>query len=159
MSRLRLRISRPAFSLIELLAVMAIIGVLVGLLMPAVQATRESAARTQCANNLKQIGLAMQMYHDTYQRLPPSRTRMGPNGITIEGPSWAWLILPYLEQEHLYKMWQEGWPYPNVDPSQPLAPDANAQASAVLSRPTPQYTCPSFREVGALAKPFVQDIW
>jgi hypothetical protein len=84
---------------------------------------------------------------------------MGLNGTTVEGPSWAWLILPYLDQENLYKQWQESWPYPNVDPSQPLAPDANAQASAVLSTPTPTYTCPSFREVGALAKPFVQDLW
>jgi prepilin-type N-terminal cleavage/methylation domain-containing protein len=158
MPQLPLR-GRQGFSLIELLAVMAIIGVLIGLLMPAVQATRESASRTQCANNLKQIGLALHMYHDQHQRLPPSRIKMGPNGITGEGPSWAWLILPYLEQETLYKLWPEGWPYPNVDPSQPLAPDASAQASLVLAIPTPTYTCPSFREVGALAKPFMQDVW
>src|SRR5579884_2617064 len=87
---------RHGFSLIELLVVIAIIAVLAGLLLPAVQSARESAARTQCANNLKQIGLAMHLYHDSHKQLPPSRRRLA------EGQSWAWMILPHLEQESLY---------------------------------------------------------
>src|SRR5207253_10077829 len=89
---------RPSFTLIELLVVIAIMAVLVGMLLPAVQRVRESAQRTVCQNNLKQIGLATLNYTYTRQFLPPSRK---PN----EGPSWAWLILPQLERENLYKSW------------------------------------------------------
>jgi prepilin-type N-terminal cleavage/methylation domain-containing protein/prepilin-type processing-associated H-X9-DG protein len=105
--------SRPqklfGFTLIELLVVIAIIAILIGLLVPAVQKVRESAARAQCQNNLKQIALACQTYHDTYKSLPPA-VLLGPQiGATDEtnfGPNWAVLILPYIEQGPLYNQQQ-----------------------------------------------------
>ncbi len=79
------------FTLVELLVVIAIIGILVALLLPAVQAARESARRSMCLNNLKQLGLATHMYHDTTKELPPSR--MWDGGFT-----WAGVVLPYIEE-------------------------------------------------------------
>src|SRR5437879_1388776 len=90
---------RRGFTLIELLVVIAIIAVLVGLLLPAVQKVRESANRTQCANNLKQIGLAFHNYHDAYSALPPAR--LDYDG----GVSWAVLIMPFIEQGSAYNQW------------------------------------------------------
>ena len=101
------RRSRAGFTLIELLIVIAIISVLVALLLPAVQACREAARRTQCCNNLKQVGLALQNYHDLVGVFPPgyvSATEDGtPDGVEI-GPGWGWgaMILPQLEQTILF---------------------------------------------------------
>jgi len=96
--------SQSGFTLVELLVVIAIIGILVALLLPAIQAAREAARRTQCINNLKQIGLALQNYHDTYQKFPIGNVvRFATNG-TPYGDGWTWhaRILPQLEQGTLY---------------------------------------------------------
>jgi len=91
---------RHAFTLIELLVVIAIIAVLIALLLPAVQQAREAARRSQCKNNLKQIGLALHNYHDTANTLPPGW--IGSNGTTMMGWGWMTMILPYLDQAPLY---------------------------------------------------------
>ncbi|WP_245764658.1 DUF1559 domain-containing protein [Planctomicrobium piriforme] len=97
--------NRTAFTLIELLVVIAIIAVLIALLLPAVQQAREAARRSQCKNNLKQFGLALHNYHDTFQRLPIGYidTATTTNAATQDGGwSWASQILPQLEQTALY---------------------------------------------------------
>ena len=82
---------RIGFTLVELLVVIAIIGILVALLLPAVQAAREAARRTQCTNQLKQMGLAVQIYHDAHQGIPPAHIN-GSGHV-----SWAVMIMPYME--------------------------------------------------------------
>jgi len=98
--------SRRGFTLIELLVVIAIIGVLIGLLLPAVQAAREAARRANCVNNLKQIGLALQNYHDSVGALPMGYVARGPfvDGATDTTPGWGWaaMILPQAEQRALF---------------------------------------------------------
>jgi prepilin-type N-terminal cleavage/methylation domain-containing protein/prepilin-type processing-associated H-X9-DG protein len=88
---------RHGFTLIELLVVIAIIGVLISLLLPAVQKVREAANRTKCINNLKQLGLALLMYHDAEEHFPP--TTDSPQGLNYSGHAWAHLIFPYIEQQ------------------------------------------------------------
>jgi prepilin-type N-terminal cleavage/methylation domain-containing protein/prepilin-type processing-associated H-X9-DG protein len=98
---------RDGFTQIELLVVIAIISILVGLLIPAVQSVRVAAHRMQCANNLKQIGLACHNYHSVNGKLPPGYTASGPyvDGRTDTTPGWGWAtyLLPYLEHDDIYQ--------------------------------------------------------
>src|SRR5438132_1393312 len=87
------------FTILELLVVIGIIAVIIAVAIPAIQKARESANRTQCANNLRQIAVAMQHYHGVEQCLPPGRFP------AHAGATWCVLILPYLEQDSLYKTW------------------------------------------------------
>ena len=92
------KLFRQGFTLVELLVVIAIIGVLVALLLPAVQAAREAARRTQCSNNLKQLALAVHLSYDTYHVFPPSR-------VSDPGDTWLVYAMPYIEQQSTYNLW------------------------------------------------------
>ena len=130
------------FTLVELLVVIAIIGILIALLLPAVQAAREAARRIQCTNNLKQIGIAFHGYHDTHNVFPPSYAIQPgggglngtPDALTRDaGPGWAWgaLLLSHMEQAALCE---------SIDFTRPCWDPLNATAAATqLSA----YLCPS----------------
>jgi prepilin-type N-terminal cleavage/methylation domain-containing protein/prepilin-type processing-associated H-X9-DG protein len=118
---------RNGFTLIELLVVIAIIGVLIGLLLPAVQKVREAAARTQCKNNLKQIGLALHMYNDSYATFAPAY-----NVNTYW--CWATFILPYIEQGNLYNQ---------LNPQTVSLQAAVTNSLPVLQTQIKTYLCPS----------------
>lgn len=139
------RSQKRGFTLVELLVVIAIIGILVGLLLPAVQAAREAARRMQCSNNLKQIGLALHNYHDTFKSFPsvaiytgtapkqsPPLTSNRCNGRDAEwGATWMCLILPFIEQQPAYNQ---------MDFGQRARSTVN---NAITKEPLDAYLCPS----------------
>lgn len=128
---------RRGFTLVELLVVIAIIGILVALLLPAVQAAREAARRTECNNNLKQLGLALHNHHDILKTLPPG----GQDDVTVlpvgnprtffQGTTWLVFILPYNEQNNLYNKYNIQLAY------------TNAANLAIGNVKVPGYMCPS----------------
>src|SRR6185436_15983474 len=125
---------RNAFTLIELLVVIAIIAILIGLLVPAVQRVREAAARLQCKNNLKQIGVAFHNYHTAFNHFPPgfSSQAASVDGASL-GKGWGWgvYLLPYLDQANLYNQ---------LDLTKDIADPVNAQ---VRITSLPVFRCPS----------------
>ena len=135
--------SRCAFTLIELLVVIAIIAILIALLVPAVQKVREAANRTSTNNNLRQIGIAVHSYHDTFKKMP--------QGVVYTSPYyyWSWMaqIMPFMEQGPLYKKadaWAHGtlpyswWPWGDFWDNPMNTPPNPALAVSI-----PNYICPS----------------
>jgi prepilin-type N-terminal cleavage/methylation domain-containing protein len=125
---------RPGFTLVELLVVIAIIGVLVGLLLPAVQAAREAARRSQCSNNLKQIGVAVHNYHDTFNAIPPGSYH------AVHG-TWLLHILPFMENTPLHQIYRNSG---GVETFRTGGLRYGSAANLPVSRTqVPSYTCPS----------------
>ena len=143
---------KRGFTIIELLVVIAIIGVLTALLLPAVQAAREAARRSACANNLKQHGLALHQYHDAYRVFPPGAvgplTPMFPQFAALKHHGLATFLLPYLEQQALADQyaWEFSWFDP---PNQPVVNThleiwqcPSARANRVMDGPLPTESPP-----------------
>ncbi len=132
---------KPGFTLVELLVVIVIIGILISLLLPAVQSAREAARRITCGNNLKQIGLAVLNYEEQIGSFPPGGITEGPCCATKSQISWAISILPFLEQEGLYNMYDRN--AFNEDP-------VNKEVREAL---VPIYCCPTEEGVRQLDVP------
>ncbi|ODA34663.1 DUF1559 domain-containing protein [Planctopirus hydrillae] len=149
---------RRGFTLIELLVVIAIIAVLIALLLPAVQQARESARRTQCRNNLKQMGLALHNYHDQYQCFPASFYRGWPfvnttTTPTSGTPGWGWqtMILPQIDQAPLYNLLNVGTNRLNGTATVTFQGVAGTPIKVLGQQPIAAYRCPS--DVGARLNP------
>ena len=130
----RKRKSDNGFTLVELLVVIAIIGILIAMLLPAVQSVREAARRTHCLNNLKQIGLATLTFHDAHDAFPPGRVAESNQVIpvlAVRGPeSWFVRILPFMEQQSIFSQWD-------------LTLDYEMQTEAANSTPVSTLLCSS----------------
>ncbi len=133
--------SGKGFTLVELLVVIAIIGILIALLLPAVQSAREAARRMQCSSNLKQIGVALHAYHAALGCFPPGGITEGPCCSTRSGISWSISILPYLEQQMVY------------DKYNPDLPNEHPAHAFVRESKIPPYICPTEQETEILARP------
>lgn len=147
---MRRRFGGRGFTLVELLVVIAIIGILVALLLPAIQAAREAARRTQCNNNLKNISLGLQNYHDTYKTFPMGAMHGGiRGGTTYPGPSWQYGVLPFMEQRNIYdkiaNLTRSGATGTNLPSAAFTANGVNANvAGRPLDKLVPDYMrCPS----------------
>jgi len=147
---LTLRRNRSGFTLIELLVVIAIIAILIALLLPAVQQAREAARRTQCKNNLKQIGLALHNYHDTHNVQPPAIVASGrfcTNPFLLNTTGWV-LLLPYLDLAPMYNQYNFNVPSSFAVVTCTTLPRAggattSATNRAIYSQKPPVFGCPS----------------
>ncbi|GBD36782.1 hypothetical protein HRbin36_01910 [bacterium HR36] len=134
--------ARRGFTLIELLVVIAIIGLLMALLLPAIQRVREAANRMRCSHNLKQIGIALHNYHNDWNSFPPGGVTEGCCCGTQSGATWTIYILPYMEQDALYKQY-------NFNATN----ESTANRPVVQALAKPHYTCPSDIETDRLDFP------
>ncbi|HEV3338965.1 MAG TPA: DUF1559 domain-containing protein [Pirellulales bacterium] len=139
---------RKGFTLIELLVVIAIIGILVAMLLPAVQAARESGRRAQCINNLKQFGIAVHNYHDIHKRLPYGKGASFPGAPVFARWSQHASLLPHLEQRPLYDILNFNYPpatpgMGGVIPFMPAYANPGGQNNVASTYPVPMFLCPS----------------
>jgi prepilin-type N-terminal cleavage/methylation domain-containing protein len=137
-------IHRSAFTLVELLCVIAIIGILIALLVPAVQTARESARRTECANHLKQIGLA----HIQYEGIHRTYANVIDQGIPTSWAPWTVAILPQLQETNLFNSWAIAYGYTNDTSPQAVSSSVD-ELSRICSTPVTPYYCPSRRRPAA----------
>ena len=141
MMKLRVRVkgrAQGAFTLVELLVVLAIIGILVSLMLPAVQAVREASRRMQCQNNLRQIGLALHNYHAAFRKFPPGGIEVRPQVPDGKQLAWSAFVLPFLEQSAAYV---------KVDFNYAFDHPVNREVAAT---PIETYLCPSTNRVTLL---------